>query len=212
MATGSFVGVNPGTVLFLATGPTYSEGGQTVQDSKVIIGESYLAHYTVDNNGATAPPTSTPKAWFTLNAGASLVIRVRRLLISQDTVATTTAGSLLLGLYRTTSAPVGGTVQTPRPFDPGDAAAGATAASVDNSVFTSDPTSVGRLALFSLPVAVAYPTPPPFELRFGDQPGTKSLVIPAGTSNGLALLLISANAFGGTPKFTISFEFTEAPF
>lgn len=213
MATGSFIQVTNGTGPKIATGPTYTENANVVQDQKVIPGEGYLAHYGVDSNGGIAPPSSAPKAWFTINAGASLNLRIRRIIINQATISTTTAGSVTLGVYRTTTAPVGGTAHTPALFDSADAAAGATSASVSAATFTTDPTLGGRVALFALPVFLTYPfNVEPFELRWGDQPGTKPLIVPAGTANGIALVLISANAYGGTPTFNMTFEFTETAF
>lgn len=213
MATGSFIQVTNGGGPKVSTGPLYTENANAVQDQKVILGEGYLAHYAVDSNGGIAPPNAASKAWFAINAGASLNLRIRRLLINQATISATTAGSITLGVYRTTTAPTGGTAQTPRLFDNSDAAAGATAASVSNATFTADPALGTRLALFSLPVFLTYPfNLEPFELRWGDQPGTKPIIVPAGTANGITLFLIAANAYAGTPTFNISFEFTETAF
>jgi hypothetical protein len=142
-------------------------------------------------------------------AGSSLHVRIRRIRVDQY-AAITTAALTAFTVYRTTSAGTSGTAITPVKADTADAAAGATAASgVPNA---SHGTATDALAWrVLLPVqtsATAGMSQGPF-WEWVHTPGTKGIIIPAGTSNGIVIRNAGARA-GLTVTFEI--EFTETAY
>ncbi len=105
---------------------TYSRaiGANTVEDEIVIPGEPYLASYVIAFAGVG---TATLDSHIVqIMAGASLNVRIRRIRIQQLALASAVMSQPFL-IHRLTTAGTGGASLTPRPYDPSDAAAGATA-------------------------------------------------------------------------------------
>src|ERR1035437_699489 len=116
MATPSYLGVTPGTGLKMAT-VSYTEGGYTVSDQKVILGEQYLPTFVV--NAAGIVTDTSADHLVQIMAGSGLNVRIRRIAIWQSTVATT-AAIADLAIVRLTSAGTGGSAITPAPLDTAD--------------------------------------------------------------------------------------------
>jgi hypothetical protein len=159
-------------------------GANDVLDEYVLPGEYALASYFVSPLAAVSVATANDHA-LQIMAGSSLKVRIRRIRWEQNGNATTGAiGNV--ELFRLTSAGTGGTAVTPRPFDTSDAAAGCTAMTL--------PTAKGTEGVLLARIAFAYrqtvatsgaQTNPVWE--WTQLPGTKPLIIPAGTTNGIAL-------------------------
>lgn len=203
MAQGSFVQVSPAsTGVKLATGATYTENANTVQDPKVIQGEAYLPVYTFVAS-AVALSTSTSHL-LEIMAGAALNVRIRRITVTQNT-ASGAVNAVAYLLFRLTTAGTGGTAVTARPFDTSDAAAGATGMTLPSSKGTEgvqlwqESAWVGTAAI---PIAAS-------ALRWVEVDMDKPIIIPAGTSNGLAIKMVGGSAAG---TVDISVEFSETSF
>lgn len=159
-------------------------GANNVEDEVVIPGEPYLATYLAEMATAVTMNNVANTQLWQLMAGATLKIYVRRITIFQLAVA---AGAVLqnLDVVRVTTAPTGGTAITPSPLDPADAPSGATAAFLPGVAGT-----VGaRVGTGVLPVVAAAPTAgvgPRLDFLFPSS-GPKSLIIAAGTTNGIVV-------------------------
>jgi hypothetical protein len=181
-------------------------GADLQHDEFVVPGEFPYPSYD-----ALAQGISTATAadhLLTLNAGASLNVRIRRIEVRQQANATAASINSIQVLRTTTAAPTGGAAVTPSPYDTTDAASGAAARTL--------PTAKGTEA------AVLYLIPWTFRQTVataGDQadnvwewyqkPGMKPIIIPAGTTNGIAIKNVAAVA-GAT--MTITIEFVETNF
>jgi hypothetical protein len=172
-------------------------GGVTVKDEVVVHGEQYLASYTASANGVS---TATGGHVIQLMAGASLNVRVRALYIVL--FQATAAGAVRLGWKRLTTAGTGGTVVTPNKMDNADAASGATAMTL--------PTVVGTVTgdyfwqtVFQ--TAAAAPQPTGQNWLWENTEKGKPLIIPAGTTNGIGLVIVNTAA-GSTVSVTIEFD------
>jgi hypothetical protein len=205
MGVSSFIGVTPGAGAKIATGPAYADGGNTIQDQKVIEGEPYLAAYVVPFINVSVATLNSHL--LTIHAGASLNVYLRRFwLIQHNPGAGGGAGALVGQLTRLTSADSGGTGITPAPLDTSDAASGATSATLPSSKGTEGATlHPFELAILAAASAGAMGF---IDLRF-DGPRTKGLKIAAGTANGIAFKLLNANTSILVTGFV---EFVEAPF
>lgn len=182
-------------------------GANNVEDEFVIPGEFPYPSYTVVANAVAAGTANAHL--LAINAGASSPVRVRRIWIEQQANATT-AALWDLRLYRTTTAPSGGTAITPAKLDPSDAAAGATAMTLPTVKGTeSDQLRATILiARQAFSATAAGQIDEPCEWTFGDH-ATKPLVIPAGAANGIAIKTVSA-IVGAT--VTIYVELSELGF
>jgi len=186
---------------------SYTEGGVTVHDEKVIVGEPYLAEYRA-HTGNTGVSTATVDAHLMqLMAGASLHVYVRRIRVYQRAVATT-ASIVAVGLFRLTSAGTGGTAFTPSPLDAADGASGATSMSLPTAKGTEG-TQIEAITAYFTQTISATQTPRDVLLYDFDFRGLrqKGLRIPAGTANGIALRIRDATA-AATVFWVV--EFTEA--
>jgi len=180
-----------------------SIGGQTVNDQVVLLGIPQLAGYIAAAN--TISIATANDHVIALMAGTTLNLYVYRIEVSQRNTCTS-QGQAVYEITRLTTNGSGGTTVTPRPYDTTSAAAGASARTLDSSKGTEG------VALFRMQHGMYNAMPIPtfdttdmWEAHFLSQ----CLRIPAGTSNGLALKSLVANA-AGTVNATI--EFFEANF
>lgn len=127
-----------------------------------------------------------------LMAGSSLLIRLRYLRVEQGTNATTaTLGSF--SLFRLTTAGTGGSAVTPRALDPADSASGATLMTLPSSKGTEGvQLEQFGLAMRQTIAATGTQIDDIYEWRQGAF--EKPIIIPSGTSNGLALKSTTAVA------------------
>lgn len=167
-------------------------GANTVEDQAVILGEQYLAEYTV----ATITPVSAATAnshVLQLMAGSSLRLRVRRIEVAQMGLATTGA-FCQWAVYRLSTAGTGGGAITPQLLDPADAAAGATAMTLPTAKGTEGALLwSGATPMTQTITATPAATNPILVLDFDDA-RRKPIHVAAGTSNGIALKNITAIA------------------
>lgn len=181
---GSFIAVTPGSGAKLATGPTYTENANVVQDEKVVLGEQYVASYLV-----TTAPTSTATAnshLLQIMAGASLKVRIRRIEMHQYGLATA-ATIMDTRLIRLTSAGTGGTGLGVPQADPADAAAGATAMTLPTVKGTE-----GSILFINRPymmqtIAASAQLNQPILVWDFDRLHSKPLIIAAGAANGVVV-------------------------
>jgi hypothetical protein len=125
-------------------------------------------------------------------AGSTLKVRIRRIRFEQSGNATT-AAALPVSVYRLTTAGTGGTSVTPRPFDSADAACGATAMTLPTAKGTEGVMLLRTIVLMRQGLATAGSTADDVWL-WEQHPGEPPIVIPAGTSNGIAIKNESAIA------------------
>jgi hypothetical protein len=118
-------------------------------------------------------------------AGSSNYVRIRRIAIEQSGSATTATG-LTLSILRLTTAGTGGTSVTPAKLDNGDAAAGATAMTLPTAKGTES-TELIRTVLAMRQAFATAGTQYDDYFEWVQQPGQKPIIIPAGTSNGIAI-------------------------
>ena len=203
MASGSFVQVTSGVGPKLSTGPTYTDesGSNIVQDQKVIMGEPYMATYTVSIAGLSVGTANSHLVQ--IMAGSSNIVRIRRIRLTQN-AASGSINILPLQILRLTSAGTGGTVVAPRPMDTVDAGSGATAMTLPSSKGTEG-VQLWQESRWLMTNALA--PAPPFEWTRASE--GKPIVIPAGTANGIAL----KNTLGpATATVDITVEFVETVF
>jgi hypothetical protein len=185
---------------------SYTVGANTVEDEAVFLGPYPYATYTALATGASGATANDHL--LTLNAGASLKVRVHRIVIMQSAVATAVAIRAYSVLRTTTGAPTGGTAITPNPFDTSDGASGATSRQVPAVKGT-------EAAILLQPIIVAAQAVAATGAQAWDRwewkqhPGAKPIIIPAGTTNGLAVKNMSATA---ASTWTVLMEFTETAF
>lgn len=181
-----------------------SNGTDTVEQYVHVIGEPYLATYTIP--AVTEVPLQTANAHLIeIMAGGTLSVCVRWLAVYESTAATAST-LMLFSLFRLTSAGTGGTVITPAPHHTSDAAAGATAMTAPSSKGTETTVVDSRTGVTLSAPAVAGFTP--IWARDWRMERTKGLWIPAGASNGIALKQLTAVATAG--KVLIVAEIVES--
>jgi hypothetical protein len=162
-------------------------GGDTMGDEFVVPGEFPYASYFLQYSAVSVATANDHAA--TVNAGASLPVRIRRIYASQVAVAGA-ANSLALDIIRTTTgAPSGGTAVVARPHNSADGAAGCSGIAIPGVKGTVGVT----LARRRLPMAAVMPTGPALIL-WEQLPNTEPIIIPAGVVNGIALNVVAAVA------------------
>lgn len=168
---------------------TRTIGANTVEESVTLAGEPVLATYGVRSGASAATANSH---LMQIMAGASLAVRIRRITITASARAAT---AFLCGfqIVRLTTAGTGGGAVTPSPFDTADAASGATAMVLPTSKGTEGAIVWEEHNVFPSPTQVVFPQLPLVSVDF-DLLRAKPLIIPAGTSNGIAV----KNTTGGT--------------
>lgn len=178
-------------------------GVNNVEDEFVIPGEYPLASYNAF--GANVSTATAASHLLELMAGASLNVRVRRIvviLLTPPAAVTVTQ----LQVFRLTTAGTGGTAITPAKLDSADAASGATAMTLA-AVKGTESTEVIDASF----VAGTAALPGLYLSRFEwtPAPGMKSLIIPAGAANGIAIKNTAAIA---AASVDVSIEFVETSF
>ena len=182
-------------------------GTNTVEDEIVTLGEQYLASYV---SVASATNANTANShMLQIMAGASLKVYVRRLRLFQGATLAGAATVLDMQVFRLSTAGTGGTVITPAPYDPGDAASGATSMTLP----TVKGTETTLLQRFTMGALAAAPTAGGDATLIwewdADRLRVKPIIIAAGTANGIAIKNITALA---TATFHIVADITEANF
>lgn len=171
------------------------------EEQYVQAGESGLPTY---NAVAIAVSTATADSHLLqLMAPASAYVRIHRISIEQGGNATS-ATPMYVYVTRLTSAGSGGTAITPRAFDTSDTA-GAAAQALPSSKGTEGQTVMATTLLMRQTVATSGAQMDDAWV-WQQTPGKKPLIIPAGTSNGIAIKNTTGVA-GGTA--IVSIEFTE---
>ena len=168
---------------------TYTENGQVVLDQKIILGEQYLPTYSTGFDQVPSTATATAHL-LQLMAGASLNVRVRRIMVYQQ-VAATTATIHPLGVVRLSSAGTGGAVPAISPFNPADAAAGASAMTLP-TVKGAEGVRIDSAVVYLVQTvsASAQINQPILTWDYTSSP----LIIPAGVNNGIAIKNFAAAA------------------
>lgn len=126
-----------------------------------------------------------------LMSGASVYLRVHRIFIEQSGNATT-AATPTFAIRRLTTAGTGGTSVTPAPFDTADTAA-STAMTLPSSKGTEGVT-LFRQAINARQAVSTTQTNFDDAWEWRMTPGRKPIIVPAGTANGLAVVILSATA------------------
>lgn len=210
MANGSFIAVTPGSGAKLATGPTYTENSNVVQDEKVILGLQYLAEYRTVTGSTGVSAATADSHLIQIMAGSTLNVYIPRIRVYQFGAATTAILGTM-NVVRLTSAGTGGGVPAIAPVDTTDAAAGATAMTlptVKGSEGAAVDQSVGYFvqtvsASLGIPLAALI-----YDIDFRGPRG-KVLRIPAGTANGIAVKQRTAVA---AATVVLAVELFEAPY
>jgi hypothetical protein len=175
---GSSVQINSAGGTRLATN-SYTEGGVTVHDEKTILGEPYTASYVL-GFAAISIATSADHV-LQIMAGSSLNVRIRRIRLYQLALAGTASTTPFI-IHRLSTAGTGGTAVGARAVDSGDAAAGMTAMTLP----TVKGTEGNFFYRWTMGLYAAHPiVAPAFE--WVQLPNSKPFIIPAGTTNGMAI-------------------------
>lgn len=184
----STLGVDPGTTLKLHT-YTRTIGANSVLDEFVLMGENPYATYVAAGNGISIGTANSHT--IQLMAGSSQNVRIRSIHIKQSALAGTEAIGAWQ-LLRLSSAGSGGSGITPAPYDTSDSAAGATCQSLPSSKGTETTNLHNpRVTIANATSTVGLKRD---EWEWHQQPGMKPIIVPAGTSNGIALKNITAIA------------------
>jgi len=206
-ATESLVQVTEGTGKKLHTNQR-TIGANNVEDEYVLPGEFPYASYLVYPLTSTSTAGAANDHILTINAGASLKVRIRRIRIEQAANATTATLLALQIMRTTTAAPTGGTAVTPRPHDSADAAAGFTAMTLP-TVKATEGVMLIRTVLLMRQAISATQSQPDDAWEWTQTPGTPPIIIPAGTANGICIKIEAAVAAG---SLICSAECTETSF
>jgi hypothetical protein len=177
----------------------------TVHDEFTLPGEYPYASYVVIAENISVGTANDHV--LQLMAGASLNVKVRRIYYEQLTNATTAAAASV-GVYRLTTAGTGGSSVTPARFDNADSAAGATAMTLPSSKGTES-TLLHRQAFIYRQAIGATTAQIDDRWEWVQLPNMKPIVIPAGTTNGIAIKTLSAVA---TATVNVHIEFVEQTF
>lgn len=179
-------------------------GANSVEDEFTLPGEYPLASYVAFAESISIATANDHV--MEVMAGASLNLAVRRIHISQNNSAGT-AAIATFRLVRLTTAGTGGTAVTPAKYDNGDAASGATAMTLPTTLGTEG-TILDREAV---PMRNAASTLGGAEdvYEWMAVPNMKSLIVPSGTANGIAIKNMAAIA---SATVNIRIEFVERNF
>lgn len=200
--TAANIQITQGSGTRLATS-TYTEGGVTVHDEKMILGEPYLESYIAAASGGISAATANSHL-IQIMAGSSLKVRIRRIVLAQFG-APSGVSAFEMQILRVTTAGTGGGSLTPSKLDNADGAAGATAMTLP----TAKGTEGAQLWSEALYVGTAAIPTVRNRLEWVQQPGSKPIIIPAGTANGIVVKNTGGLA---SLSFTIVVEFTESSF
>lgn len=163
-------------------------GADTIEEAKIVVSEPFLAAYTITPTSAVSIATAASHV-LQIMAGASLRVALRRLKVTQ-LVNGSAATRQQWQLWRLTTAGTGGTAVTPAKMDPADGAAGCTAMTLPTAKGTEGTLVYQEATLVEAATPAANASLPLLDYEWdGDR--TKSIVIAAGTANGLALKNVS---------------------
>lgn len=180
-----------------------TDGTNTVYLVKQVDDEPFQPTYIII---AQAIPLSTANSHIlAVMAGASLKVLVRRITVTQVANANAIAQTSMR-LFRLSTAGSGGGALTPALYDTADAAAGATALTLNSSKGTETTQVSQRRWLIHTTATTIGLLPLVWDFR-GLR--TKGLVIPTGTSNGLALKNVSSDT---TATVDVEMEIAESPY
>lgn len=179
-------------------------GANNVEDSFILPGEFPHPSYMISAYNISTATSSSHIVQ--LMAGSSNVVRVRRINIRQKTAAGT-AAIAEFDVLRLTSAGTGGSVLGNNKMVDGDAAAGASAMTLPSSKGTEG-TSVAYLSLLMVATATTVGGTDTRD-QWVSHPSLEPIVIPAGTSNGIAVKLVAGIASGAV---TVLIEFSETSY
>lgn len=183
-------------------------GGTTVEDEVVIVGDPYLASYTV--RGASVSTATLDSHLLQIMAGGALNVYVRRIRVYQQTVATA-AALVACDIQQLTSAGTGGGAITPVRLDSSDAASGATGMTLPTVKGAEGSVYDSAVGYFVQTISASLGVPAPslvWDFDFS-RLRTKSIRIPAGAANGIAVKI--RNATAGATALVIA-EIVEANF
>lgn len=195
----SNLSITQGSGTRLATN-SYTEGGVTVHDEKTILGEPYLAAYTIAPGGGISTAT-LDSHMLQIMAGASNRVRIRRIELYQQAAATT-ATLMGIQIMRLTTAGTGGGSQTPNPLDPADGGAGMSAMTLPTAKGTETSVMWSGAVYMMQTIAASAALASPLVVIDFDKLRSKPLTIAAGTSNGIAIKNTAAVA-AGTLRVTV---------
>jgi hypothetical protein len=180
--------------------------GNTVHETVNLNGEPHLATYTVV---ASASSATADSHLLQIMAGASNYVRIRRIRLYQGALATTAAMGRI-DLFRLTTAGSSGGSVTPRSLDTADSAASATAMTLPGPKGTEGNQIYIINAMFIQTVPTGGPNGAAllWDLDFDTRRG-KPLIIPPGTTNGIAIKQVTPVA-GASVWMNV--EFSETSF
>jgi hypothetical protein len=176
-------------------------GANLIEDEVVLPGEYPYATYSCIASGIAT--TTANSHLMQIMAGSSLTVRIRRIRIAQNAGASAYT-TLPLQLVRLTTAGTGGTAITARAYDSADSAAGAAGMTLP-TVKGTEGNFVWAQSMWLATGTVGSPG----LLEWTQLPNSKPIIIPAGTTNGIAI----KNTLGpGTATVDITVELVETNF
>lgn len=157
-----------------------------VHDEFVLPGEYVYASYIASFHNVSIATTNDHL--LAIWAGSSLNVRIRRIWLRQFAAAGAANGTAI-DVVRTNTTPSGGTAVTLRQHDSADATANCSAATLPGTKGTVTGNPLLRFALDALATR-------PFgsAIDWVQHRATKPIVIPAGTTNGVALNVVAGVA------------------
>jgi hypothetical protein len=158
-------------------------GASLVADEFVLPGEFPYATYRL--TAANISIATLNDHVIQLMAGSSLNVRLRYFRVVQAGNAAT-AALASFGLFRLTTAGTGGTAITPRPHDSADSASGATGMTLPSGKGTEG-VQLDQTRLPMRQAFLATSTQVDGQYVWQQGPFEKPIIIPAGTTNGLAI-------------------------
>lgn len=181
---------------------TRTIGANTVDEETMLLGEVYLPSYTVASS--SIPTTTANSHMLEIMAGSSNIVRIRKILVTQNG-APSGVSAFPLQLFRLTTAGTGGSVISPNAMAPSDGAAGATCMGLPTVKGTEGVLLWAEtiwLGTAAIPVATN-------RLLWQQELHFKPFSIAAGTSNGICV----KNSGGlATSTLDITVIFSESSF
>lgn len=161
-------------------------GANAVHDEFTLPGEFVYPSYFARFEGVSIGTANDHV--LAIWAGSSLNVRIRRIWIRQAAAAGA-ANLAVIQVLRTNTTPSGGTAVTMGKADSADATAGYSAATLPSTKGTE--TGV-PLIVFAFDALATRPFADP--IVWEQHPGMKPIIVPAGTTNGIALKISTAVA------------------
>lgn len=186
----SIVQVTEGTGKKLRTN-SRAIGANTTEEEYVLLGENGVASFTIAPGGTASTATANSHL-MQIMSGATNKVRIRRIEIYQVAMATA-AAMMTLQIARLTTAGTGGTAVVPNPLDTVDAV-GATSMLLPTVKGTESQLMWTGAVYMMQTIAASAPALNPILVVDFDRPRSKPLLIPAGTTNGIAIKNVTAIA------------------